>query len=936
MNVKVKKGIKISSFILLGLFLLILILPMFFQKQIMQVALQEANKMLNAKITIENGRLSLIRNFPNPTIVLQGVLVENIVPFSGDTLLKADEISAGINLFSLFSDSYHIKKVLLKNIRVNLITNRDTVSNWDIVKSSTTPEKEDTASTKFNLKFDKISIENADIRYENLLTDMLANVHDFNFELSGQLSSDRTTLKTTMNAVAIDLKMHGISYCNKLQLDLKSKIDADLKNSKYIVLDNEIKLNALLLQLDGWIAMPDDPVDMDITLTMPQNEFKNILSLIPSIYAKEFKDIKADGKVAFHAFAKGRLEGEHYPSFGITLNVENAKFQYNSLPAGVTHINLNAAVTNKGGVLDNTIINIKNFGFAILNNSFGLRAYIATPISDPNMDLNLKGTVNLADIKKVYPLDAGQEMTGIFKMDVALKGLLSYVEKEQYDKFEAKGNMNINNLIIKNSQNSKNDIHLPEAELIFTAAKLNLTKLVASIGRNNIAANGYVQNYLTYIFKDGTLKGSLLANSNYLNVNDFMSNESKTTQQTQKSSSEPQASLTLVQVPNNLDVVANMSVKKLIYDNMNMDNAQLACSIKDAKVTISNLAAQLFSGNIKVNGSYATPTPKQGYAEIDVNVAHISCAELYQTFDVFKHYLPVLNKADGKVSVSLKGNTALDEKMSPKYEQLNLKGTLSLADVKIAQLETLNKISNELKLDKLQTIQLKDVKMQYAIEQGKMHTYPFDFQVDKAKVAVESGSVGMDKSLNYTAVVVFPTEVLGVQTIAFANSLASKAAALGINANMEQEVKFAVKLSGTLTKPTISIGLDKARDLMQNTVEQVKEQVKETVNKALEEAQKQAEELVATARKAAADLVAAQKKAADKILADAKAEGDKMIAATTNPIEKAAKKVAAEALLKEAQKKADKLNAETQNQANKMISEAQNQGNALIEKAKQK
>jgi uncharacterized protein involved in outer membrane biogenesis len=942
MNKRVKKGLKISGFVLLGLFVLILIIPLFFQRQVMDFALKEANTMLNAKISIENCRLSLIRSFPNPAVVLKGILIENVEPFEGDTLLKADEISASVNLLSVFSDTYHIKKVLLKNVSVNLLTRVDTLSNWDIVKPSDIPEeKESSESSALNLKLDKISIENANILYEDVPGGIFARVRHFDFELSGNLSSDRTTLKTSLNAAAIDLKVGGISYCNKLKFSLKSKIDADLKNAKYTVLDNEIRLNALLLQLEGWVAMPDEPVDMDVKLTMPQNEFKSILSLIPAIYAKDFKDMEADGKVAFQAFARGRLQGEHYPAFGVELNVENARFQYSSLPAGVTNINLNASVASRGGSLDNTIIDIRKFGFAILDNPFDLRAHIATPISDPDIDLNLKGIINLADIKTIYPLEDGQDMSGIFDMDVTLKGLLSYVEKEQYDQFDAEGRMQISSLIIKDKEVSKNDIHVPEAELLFSTAKLDLTRLSASVGRNGIAASGYVQNYLTWIFKDGTLKGALNVNSDCLNINDFKPDETASDQQPQPAvDSEPETPMSLIQIPANLDIAASLNVKKLIYDNMNMDNAQLACAVKDARLAISRLEARLFAGSIKMNGSYAAPTPERGYADLDVNVAGISCAELCKTFALFSNYLPVLNKADGKVSVTLKGSMALDEKMSPVYEQLNLGGMLLLADVRIAQLETLSKIAGELKLDKLQNIQLKDIKVQYAIERGKMRTHPFDFKVDRAKVSVESGTVGLDKSLDYTAIASFPTEVLGAQTVALANSLVAKAAAAGINASIGQEVKFAVRLGGTLTKPTVSVGLDKTRDLIGDVVEQVKEQVvetvKETVNRALEEAQKQADALVASARKAADDWVAAQKKAADRVLTDARAEADKMVAAAKNPLEKAAKKVAADALLKEAQKRADKLNVDAQAKANKMVSDAQAQGNALIEKAKLK
>ncbi|MDR2868153.1 MAG: AsmA family protein, partial [Bacteroidales bacterium] len=733
-NKGVKKGLKITGFTLLGILLLLIIIPVFFQKQILDVTLKEANKMLDAKVSIEKCRLSLIRNFPNPTVVLKGVLIENKAPFVGDTLLQAEEIMAGINLFSLFSDQYHITKVVVNDARVHLLTNQDTLSNWSIYHSTDTVEKPEEPSSPLTLKFDKISLSHIYVFYQDIPGDMQAEVKDFNFTLSGNLSSDHTVLKTAMEAASIDFAMDKIPLAHNLHFKFKSKIEADLNKFKFTVLDNEIALNDLLLQLEGWVSMPEEPIDMDIKLKMPQNDFKNILSLIPAIYAKDFKEIKTEGKVALDAYAKGRYLEDQYPAFGLNLLVNSAKFQYPALPAGVNNINIDVKVANKGGSLDNTVVDINKFSFAILQNPFSLWAHILTPISDPNIDLKMKGTINLTDIKKVYPMDAGQDMSGLFTMDVALKGLLSYVEKEQYDKFVASGNMLVKDLLLKDGKNAAKDIHVPEAQLQFTTAKLEVPVLRASIGRNSVAAKGYVQNYLPYFFKDATLKGDFAVNSNYLNVNDFMSDEAP-----KQETATEDTPLSLIVLPENLDVNLQLKIKKLIYDNINLDNAQLGASIKNSKLTISKLAADLFAGSINMSGSYATPSPKRGLVDLDLVVANISTQQLCQTFEMFDKYLPFLKKSDGKVSLTMNGSTALDETMSLVYDRLNLNGKLSLKEIKLPQLETMNSITEVLKLDKFQNLQINDLNVSYSIVNGKMITQPFNFKIDKGNIAVEQG-----------------------------------------------------------------------------------------------------------------------------------------------------------------------------------------------------
>lgn len=930
------KGLIIGGASLLGLLLLLIIIPLCFQNRIAQRVLKESDRFLNAKVTMEHFHLSLIRHFPNPTLVLKDVTIENVGEFKGVKLLQVDEFTASVNLFSLFSDTYKIKTVIADNPRVRLISTA-TSSNWDILKPSDEKEEEK-ESSGFNFKFDKIVLNHADISYKDVPGKMYARLKDLDFSLSGKLSNDFTTLKTALTSKSTDFKLNGIKYLSQANFKLKANIDADFVKSKYTIKDNSININALTMNLQGWLALPKDGMDMDIKLNVAKIDFKDIISLIPAIYAKDFEKIKTAGKVALSAYAKGKMTGNSYPAFNAQLKIDDAMFRYPSLPASVDNINIDAKVNSPGGPLDKMNVDINKFHFVIAKNPFDLTAHIATPLSDPNVSATLKGILDFGQIKNIYPLENGVEMSGKFSMDLALAGRLSYVEKGLYEKFKASGAMSIANLLLKNLDLFEQNVAVSSAKLSFTSAYANLENFVANIGNNDITIKGKVENYIPYIFSDGTLKGNLNVSSTNLNVNDLLSSDDDEATANESDTS----SATLFHVPNNLNVSANLAVKNLQYDNIKMKNANLICAIKDSKLTLQNLGANLFSGKIDVNGDYQNPSYNKGFANVNLNVNTISTRNVCETFGIFEKFLPVLKNADGDISWTLKGNSYLNNSMSPEYASMNAEGEIGLLDVHFTNIETLNKINDLLKIANLKTLSLKDVKVAYKIKDGKMTTQPFSFKVAKANIDVEKGTIGLDKTMHYVAIITMPSSMLNKDALNLAKSLVKKSKIKNLDINSADEVKFAVTIDGTLNKPQISVGLNEARTAMKEAVtekvDDVKQQAQTAVdnakNQAIEAAQKKADALIQEAQAKADALVAAQKKANDKIIDNAKAEAQKMIDAAKNPLEKAAKKKAAELLIAEAEQKAAKLNSETQTKANKLVSDAQREGNKLIEAAR--
>lgn len=92
------------------------------------------------------------------------------------------------------------------------------------------------------------------------------------------------------------------------------------------------------------MALKDPAIDMDLKMNTNDVGFKEILSLIPAIYATEFSSLKTDGTATLTASVKG-MAGM-MPAFDVDMQVKDAMFRYPSLPAGVDRINVNARIQN--------------------------------------------------------------------------------------------------------------------------------------------------------------------------------------------------------------------------------------------------------------------------------------------------------------------------------------------------------------------------------------------------------------------------------------------------------------------------------------------------------------------------------------------------------------------------------------------------------------
>lgn len=818
-----KKALKIAGITVGVILILLLVLPFAFQGKIEKIVKQEGNKMLNAQFDFSALNISLLRNFPSASVTLEDFYLKGTGAFENDTLIQAGELTAAVNLFSLFGDSgYDISKIIIKDTKVKAIVLEDGKPNWDVMKASAeedTVQETSTESSPFRIKLKRLSVKYLSVSYDDRQAGMYAAIENLKATCSGDFGSERTLVDLELKTPALTYRTGGVPFLNRAALEADMNVDADLVNNKFTLQDNSISLNAIKLNIDGWAAMQKDGVGMDIKLNTNEVGFKELLSLIPAIYAKDFQNLKTDGKASLTAFAKGTLTQEQMPQFEVALNVENAMFRYPSLPAGVDGINISATVKNPGGNIDATEVTINPFDFTLAGNPFSLKAIVKTPTSDPDLQATAKGTLDLGKIKDVYPLE-DMSLNGTIQADMNLAGKLSYIEKEQYDKMKAEGSIRLNGMRLNMKDLPTVDIQ--RSTFSFSPRYLQLSETTVNIGNNDVTLDSRFENYLGYALKGSTLKGSLNISSNHLNLNDFMSTDTTAVQaQATADTTATTSSTGAIRIPENLDFNMQANLKEVLFDKMKLENVNGTLLVKNGTIDMRNLSFNTMGGSITANGAYSAPKASQPHLNAGFDMKNIGFAQAYQELGLVQQLAPIFKGLKGNFSGNLQIDTPLDENMSPVMKKVQGSGNLSTKDLSLSGVKFIDQVADIVKRPSMKEIEVKDLNLGFEIKDGRVNTQPFDLKLGDYTMNL-SGSTGLDQTIDYTGKITLPSggigSALGTVDMTIGGTFTSPKvgidmASLAKNA-AEQALKGIVggdnKESESGEKKSI---LDKARDL---------------------------------------------------------------------------------------------------------------------------
>ena len=800
-----KKFLKIIGILLGVCIVLLLLAPYLFKGTLEDLLKKNLNDNLNATVAWESMDLSLFSSFPDAAVKIKHFSVINNAPFQGDTLAAGSQLTLDMGITQLFKsgdDPIKINSLSLDEALINIKVDSLGRTNYDIAieKEASEATETETPSEGFTFDLKGYEIENSTLNYLDDSSETYLELSNFNHSGKGDFSLAVSELDTQTNSM-VSFRLGDVNYLTNNTISLDALIQMDLENQQYTFLENEARINELPLTFDGFIKVLEEATELDLTFKTPSSDFRNFLAVIPKVYVKDLDGVTTTGDFSVDGMLKGIANDHRIPKMDIKVQSSNASFKYPDLPKAVQNIRIDAQLKNETGLAKDTYINIGGLTFKIDDEIFSANGSIRNLTQNAIVNMALKGTLDLAKIEQVMPLELEQDLSGVLTADIRTNFDMASVDNEQYDNIKTDGTASLTNFTYRDP-NFKDELVVETAKMDLKPGNIRLREFKGSTGSTDLSAVGTIRNLVPWLMAKQDLKGNFNVQSDTFNLNDFSSSENELSNSDGSGggASETEES---IQIPDYLDATLDFSAKKVIYDDITLTNTKGRVSIKEETARLSNVTSDVFGGNATFSGDVSTKENVPVF-NMDLDLQKINISESFQNMELLKFLAPVAKALEGDLNTQIRLNGKLNENLTPDLKTIagNAAARILTADVTPERTPILAKIGEQAPFLKLDQLSLQNIYTAFRFNNGKIEVKPFDFEVEGVKVTA-SGSHGLDKSMSYSLDMDVPAKYLGKDVTNLLAKLDPKEA-------NTMRVNIPMGVSGSVTNPKVSLNMQSA------------------------------------------------------------------------------------------------------------------------------
>ena len=827
-----KKIIRIIGVIVLLIVGVLIAAPFFLESKIGDIIKNNVNNNVNATLDFSEADLSLFSSFPNAEVSLEDVVLLNKAPFEGDTLFASKKVALSMGIGELFKgqdEPIGVKSLTVDGALVNVTIDKEQNASFDIAIPSDEPNAPaETESTDgFNLDLQSYAITDTKIVYDDRSTGMRLEISEMQHNGKGDLSLEKSELDTFTEAL-VSFEMDSTNYLNKNKIQLDALIGVDLKESKYTFLKNEALINQLALVFDGFIKVNEDNQEIDISFKTPSSDFKNFLAVIPQEYSKNIENVKTTGNFMLEGKFNGIVDEEHIPKFNIKINSENASFKYPDLPKSVRNVFIDTEINNTTGIAEDTYVDIDKLSFMIDEDKFNMTANIKELMGNTKVKAHIDGKMNLANLKKAYPVPADLDLKGLLVADVSTAFDMASIEKEQYEKTTTNGKISVSDFEYKSAE-IPNPVKLKTTSLTFNPSTVTLNELSGTTGKTDFSAKGTIKNLLGFMFNDEKVEGDFDLSSNTFALSDFMVEETEPEASGNKTEESKTAGTTeeKIKIPSFLDANINASANTVLYDNLTLKDVKGNLKIKDEKATLSNMTSSIFNGKMAFNGEVSTKEETPRFA-MNLDMKQLGISETFKSLELFKAVAPIAQILKGTLDSDIKLSGSLTDDLVP--DLLTLTGDI-FADIMTKEIDSesaplLTALDSKLNFIDLKQLNLDDLKTKLTFENGLVNVKPFTVKYKDIAINV-GGSHTFDKKMDYKATMEVPAKYLG-------SDIGKLIAQIGEDDLKDLKIPVVANIGGNYENPSVSTDLTSGVKTLTNQLVEIQKQ--KLVNKGKDKA----------------------------------------------------------------------------------------------------
>lgn len=462
-------------------------------------------------------------------------------------------------------------------------------------------------------------------------------------------------------------------------------------------------------------------------------------------------DLELKGMLIANAKAKGKYDQKKgvFPVTDATIDLKEGYLKTKYYPNPITNIEVVSTISNPKGTFEDLKVITKPAQFTFEGNPVFVEADLSN-FKNLTYEIKAKGTLDVAKIYKVFSQE-GLNLQGFIKADLQLKGNQSDAENGRYSKLKNSGTLEIQNINVATEYLPKNFL-IKQGIFKFNQDKMNFNTFLASYGESDFKMNGYFQNVFNFIAsKNGVLRGSFSFNSNYINVDEFMSNTISNTSvlvDEMTSNAKPVAiTKGVIVIPSNLDLYLQANAQKVDFNGLKLKGAKGTLKIKNSSLSMQNTGFELIGCNVTMDANYNSVTPKRAIFDYHIKATEFDIKKAYNEVKLFREMASAAEKAQGIISLDYNLKGRLNENMEPVFPSLVGNGIVSVKNIKFYGMKMFSAVASKTNYDGIKNPEINKIDIRSSIKNNIITLERFRFKFAGFRPRIE-GTTSLDGRLN--------------------------------------------------------------------------------------------------------------------------------------------------------------------------------------------
>ncbi|MEP7321985.1 MAG: AsmA-like C-terminal region-containing protein [Saprospiraceae bacterium] len=601
-----RKWLKISAIFLTLIILIILLIPVIYKGRIAQFIKQKINSQLHGTLAFKDASLSLIRDFPCVSLNLDSLVITGKDQFKDVNLLSAKNIRLGFDLKKLvFSNFKELRliKVALEQPELNLVTTSSGVLNLTDLNNKTESESDSSSDQNLQVRLDHVQISGGHFKFIDSSEHVYINLVHLDLQSKGSYQDNKLILNQTSAFDSLIYINESMTLLNNLKCTWKGLVGYDLDSSKLSLEHNKMSLNSLAVDINGFIQLiSDGSTSMLLEINAPENDLKQLISLVPGAYQAHFNELSASGTFKFNSKVSGIFDSKtgEQPKISLNSSIEHGNIKYKHLPYPIQEIQLMLDVQTLDKFGKYFKIDIPGFSFDIEHEPVSGRLSVVQSKEGSAIKGETKGVITLSTLNKTIPWDS-LKMSGRVSFNTQFDFTEAQITRKEYDKIKFAGSLSADQVKINSP------LFMPfkvaHVTTVFDPRSTTIKLDSAYYGKSDLTGQIQINNPLAlstgnYRKAEFTIESI----SKLLDINELMNYNS-----TSSSTENKQVSFSSESIPTQLNLAFSSTSKQINYKDYQISAAKMAGKFHFDTLSIKQLDLVLNKSPMSISGMLVHP-----------------------------------------------------------------------------------------------------------------------------------------------------------------------------------------------------------------------------------------------------------------------------------------------------------------------------------------